>query len=112
MDMELALPQSMFRTYIAMDTLDFGTDYYVEAPLKTPEEWDLSQGIFCGMISLDTSRFYDTEIAARPQSYVIIPSELDTDDRRLIGFPCLSLQPTRCTFAIQSGLLYQHRCVL
>ena len=55
MDMALALPQSMFRTYIAMDTLDFGNDYYVEAPLSTfspPEEWDLSQGIFRGMISL------------------------------------------------------------
>ena len=85
--MELALPQSMFRTYIDIDTRDFKTYHYVVAPLRTfspPEEWDLSQGIFWGMISLDTTRFYDTEIAARPRSYVMIPSEIDTDDRHLI----------------------------
>ena len=53
MEMALAFPQSMFRTYIDIDTEDFHTHHYVEAPLNTfspPQEWNLSQGIFRGMI--------------------------------------------------------------
>ena len=61
--MELALPQSVFRTYLDVNTREFKTHYYVEAPLKTflpPVEWDLTPVVFRRMISLDTVRFYDT----------------------------------------------------
>ena len=87
--MALACPQSMFRTYIDIETGDFRTSHYVEAPLNSfspPQEWNLSRNVFRGMITLDTSRFYDTEIADRPRSFVTIPSELvSSDDPRLLG---------------------------
>ena len=88
MDMELAVPMDLFRTYMDVDTREFKTFHYVEAPLLTfspPEEWNLSPSSFRGMISLDPSRFYDTESAARPRSYVMVPSELETNDARLLG---------------------------
>jgi len=86
MEMELALPQSIFRTYMDIDMREFMTQYHVEAPMETfspPEEWNLSPNAFRSMITLDS--FYDTEVAARPRSYVMVPSELDTDDPRLLG---------------------------
>ena len=86
--MALALPQSLFRTYIDIDTREFKTHHYVRAPLHSfspPETWKLSPSNFRGMICLDISRFYDTESADRPRSYVIIPSERATDDQHLQG---------------------------
>ena len=116
MDMELALPQSVFRTYLDVNTRVFKTHHYVEAPLKTfspPGEWDLSQGAFRRMISLDTTRFYDTETAARPLSYVIIPAEITDDERRLMGLSMFeyAADPSYISFPVQSTIPAQVRAL-
>ena len=88
MEMEMALPHSLFRTYMNIDTREFKTHFYVEAPMETftpPEDWNMSMKTFRSMTTLDSSLYYDTEVAARPRSYVMVPSELHTDDPRLLG---------------------------
>ena len=114
--MELALPQSVFRTYLDINTRVFKTHHYVEAPLNTfspPGEWDLSQGAFRRMISLDTTRFYDTETAARPLSYVIIPTEIDDNERRLMGLSMFeyAADPLYVSFPVQSTIPAQVRAL-
>ena len=117
MDMAPALPLTFFRTYLDVDTIDFATHHYTEAPVTTfcpPAEWNLPPWIFRGMITLDTTRFHDTEIAARPRSYVIIPSELVTDNQRLLGLSMFeyttdvlySCHPVRSTIPVQIRALH------
>jgi len=88
MEMELSLPQSIFRTYLDTDIRGFRPYHYVEAPLKTftpPEDWNMSMDTFRSMTTLDNNRYYDTELAARPRSYVLVPSEMETDNPQLLG---------------------------
>ena len=112
-----ALPLTFFRTYLDVDTSNFMTHHFAEAPVTTfcpPVGWNLAPWIFQGMITLDTTRFYDTEIPDRPRSYVIVPSELETDNQRLLGLSMFeyrtdvlySCHPVRYTIPAQVRALH------
>ena len=70
MDMELDLPDMLFRTYINRNTRDFKIDVFTMAPVKTympPKEWNLDYTEFYQMIRLDDTYFYDTARTERPR---------------------------------------------
>ena len=112
MEMELDLPEMMFRTYINVNTRDFKTDVFTMAPVKTympPDEWNLDYTEFYQMIRLDDMYFYDTERTERPLSYVVIPAEMEEEERRKLGLdmfmfvhdPSYLCYPAKSTIATQ-----------
>ena len=85
MEMELELPDMLFRTYINQNTRNFKTNVFTMAPVKTytpPEEWNMDSTEFHRMIRLDEIYFYDTEREDRPLSYVAVPAEMEETEQR------------------------------
>ena len=110
--MELALPDSVFRTYMDVDTREFRTEFYTIAPMKSfmpPQEWHIDRHDFRRMISLDEGTFYDTELSARPASYVVVPAEMEEVELRKSGLgmfiflndPSYPCYPARSTILSQ-----------
>ena len=88
MDNNMDSPDMRFRTYLTVDTVQSRTRHYVLPPLTSfcpPVEWELDCQDFKRMISLQDGVFYDTEVAARPKSYVIVPAELTTAVQGVTG---------------------------
>ena len=55
MEMETSLPDSVFRTYLNIETRDFKTSYFTEAPMKSflpPVDWEISYKDFRSMMEV------------------------------------------------------------
>ena len=110
---------------MTVDTVQSDTIHYVQPPLKSfrsPVEWELDCQDFKRMITLQDGVFYNTEVSARPKSYVIIPAELTAAVRGRTGlnmftfindeaYPCY---PARSTIHSQVRVLQSNsaKCVV
>ena len=112
MEMELELPDTLFRTYINRNARYFKTDLFTLAPVKTytpPEEWNIDVMEFNRMIRLAGIYFYDTEREERPLSYVAVPAKMKERERRKSGLdmfmfdhdPSYLCYPVKSTIATQ-----------